>query len=72
MLGFMAELENYRDTVDIKILRDKARIKDQINFGEFEPKSCDTALLYYDDEILYVRCLKSDCLSKFTYFYRKI
>lgn len=49
MLGFMAELENYRDTVDIKILRDKARIKDQINFGEFEPKSCDTALLYYDD-----------------------
>ena len=49
MLGFMAELESYRDTVDFPILMQKTGIKDQINFGEFEPKSCDTALLYYDD-----------------------
>ena len=49
MLGFMAELESYRDAVDFPILMQKAGIKDQINFGEFEPKSCDTALLYFED-----------------------
>ena len=46
MLGFMAELEHYRDTVDWGILKDKAAIKDQINFGEWAPNSCRTATLY--------------------------
>lgn len=49
MLGFMAEIESFRDALDINILREKASVKDQINFGEFEPKSCDTALLYFED-----------------------
>lgn len=46
MLGFLWELENYRDTVDFPILMEKASIKDQINFAEWEPNSCRTATLY--------------------------
>lgn len=49
MLGFMWELENYRDTVDFPILMEKAAIKDRIDFGEWEPDSCSTATLYVDE-----------------------
>lgn len=49
MLGFMWELENYRDTVDFPILMEKAAIKDRIDFDEWEPDSCSTATLYVDE-----------------------
>ena len=46
MLGFLWEIENYRDTVDWPILMEKASLKDQIDFDEWAPDSCNTAMLY--------------------------
>lgn len=49
MLGFLAELEDYRDRVDYPILMRKAALKDQINFGQWEPNSCASATRYIDE-----------------------
>lgn len=49
LLGFLKELEDYRDTVDFPMLMRKAAIKDQINFNEWKPNSCKTATLYDGD-----------------------
>ena len=45
MLGFLAELEDYRDK-DWLTLQEKSNIKNQINFNEWKPNSCQNATLY--------------------------
>ena len=45
MLGFLAELEDYRDK-DWKTLDEKASIKDKIKFDKWKPKFCENATLY--------------------------
>lgn len=51
MLGFLFELEQYRDTVDWPILQRKARIMNEIDFDDWAPRSCSTATLYVNDMV---------------------
>lgn len=49
MLGFLAELEYYRDKDDLGILNEKLGIKDKITAAlNQKPNSCETAMLYVD------------------------
>ena len=45
LIGFLAQLESYRDE-DWKTLGEKASIKDKIKFDEWKPKYCENATLY--------------------------
>lgn len=49
MLGFLLDLEDYRDTHDWKILEDKYAVVKEIDFGEWEPNACSSSLRYVSD-----------------------
>lgn len=49
MLGFLREIEYYRDTYDWQILKEKRDILGKINFNEWKGSACSTAMNYVDD-----------------------
>lgn len=49
MLGFLWQIEHYRDTYDWDILNDKYAILGEIDFNEWKDSSCSTAMNYVGD-----------------------
>lgn len=49
MLGFLFDLEKYRDEVDWDILNDKYAVLGEIDFNEWKDSSCSTAMNYVGD-----------------------